>query len=41
MQAALSNISDVERFTMTSPIADNVADNNKIHALGTITYADY
>ena len=41
MQAALSNISDLERFTITSPIADNVADNNKIHALGTITYADY
>jgi uncharacterized phage protein gp47/JayE len=41
IQAALSDISSLERFTLDSPSADTSADSDKIHALGTINYSTY
>jgi uncharacterized phage protein gp47/JayE len=41
IQSALSNISSLERFAVTTPSSDVTAASNKIHALGTITYSDY
>jgi len=41
INAALANIIDLERYTLTTPATNVSAETNKIHALGVTTYSDF